>query len=171
VGIPGYDAAWHGVPLTEIMTREYTLEHQELFQEFYQEIMSWMDRKPSRAHYALAEANIPVITENIDMLHQKAGSTRVIELHGNLKEGIVLRGDKIRNWDKARSLVQAAGHLLVVGCSLDMKPAGRLPWLAKENGTQISIINEAADKCVPKWLERYFYKRENAGGIQSENGK
>ncbi len=133
--------------------------------------MSWMDRRPSRAHYALAEVNIPVITENIDMLHQKAGSTKVIELHGNLKEGIVLRGDKIRNWDTARSLVQTAGHLLVVGCSLDMKPAGSLPWLAKANGTQISIINEAADKSVPKWLEQYFYKRDSAGGIQPDNGK
>ncbi|MHA1248111.1 MAG: NAD-dependent protein deacylase [Candidatus Thorarchaeota archaeon] len=47
-----------------------------------------LDAKPNAAHYALAELEkrgklIGVITQNIDNLHQSAGSKRVIELHGN----------------------------------------------------------------------------------------
>ncbi len=117
-------------------------------------MLTWMDKEPTKAHYAIAKAGIPVVTENIDRLHQKAGSETVIELHGNLKQGIALLGDPIRNWEKAKDTVAAADHLLVIGCSLDVKPAGDLPSAAREQGTQVSIINEDADQAVPAWLKR-----------------
>lgn len=58
--------------------------------EMYEKIK---DSKPNRAHYSLArleELNIikAVITQNIDNLHEKAGSKNVIELHGNMKYAI-----------------------------------------------------------------------------------
>ncbi|HOG35314.1 MAG TPA: Sir2 family NAD-dependent protein deacetylase, partial [Petrotogaceae bacterium] len=40
--------------------------------------------QPNPAHIALARFKVPIVTMNIDGLHQKAGSTEVIELHGNL---------------------------------------------------------------------------------------
>jgi NAD-dependent deacetylase len=57
--------------------------------EFFEEIR---DSKPNRAHYILAEMEREgfisgVITQNIDGLHLKAGSEKVYEVHGNLREG------------------------------------------------------------------------------------
>ncbi len=54
------------------------------------------DARPNAAHLALAELESlgllkAVITQNIDGLHQMAGSTRVLELHGHLREAICLR--------------------------------------------------------------------------------
>ncbi len=43
------------------------------------------DVKPNPAHYAIAKLNCPVITQNIDNLHQEAGSREVIEFHGTAK--------------------------------------------------------------------------------------
>ncbi len=45
----------------------------------------WCDAEPNAAHRALAALSVPVITQNIDGLHQKAGSSSVLELHGNLR--------------------------------------------------------------------------------------
>ncbi|AFZ70808.1 NAD-dependent protein deacetylase, SIR2 family [Caldisphaera lagunensis DSM 15908] len=70
---------------------ENPLDTWKLFKDnMYEKIK---DAKPNRAHYSLArleELNIikAVITQNIDNLHQKAGSKKVIELHGNMKFAI-----------------------------------------------------------------------------------
>ncbi len=46
--------------------------------------------QPNLAHYAIAEAGLPIITQNIDGLHQRAGTRPydIIELHGSLRDGI-----------------------------------------------------------------------------------
>ena len=41
------------------------------------------DKKPTKAHKVLADLQIPIVTMNIDGLHQKAGSRFVLEIHGN----------------------------------------------------------------------------------------
>ena len=46
----------------------------------------WLKAKPNAAHLALTQAGAFIITQNIDGLHQAAGSPHVIELHGNLRE-------------------------------------------------------------------------------------
>jgi NAD-dependent deacetylase len=51
----------------------------EIFYDFMQNI------KPNAAHYAIAKLECPVITQNIDNLHQEAGSNNVVEFHGNAK--------------------------------------------------------------------------------------
>lgn len=56
----------------------------------------FLDAKPNPAHHALADLEEmgllkAVITQNIDSLHQKAGSTRVLELHGHLREAICMK--------------------------------------------------------------------------------
>lgn len=48
------------------------------------------DARPNDAHLALAQQGWPVITQNVDRLHTKAGSTQVIELHGALAEVVCL---------------------------------------------------------------------------------
>jgi len=68
---------------------------------YYKRGTMFLDAQPNPAHKALAELEEmgrlqAVITQNIDNLHQKGGSKRVIELHGNAQEAICLRcGDII----------------------------------------------------------------------------
>ncbi|MGQ9626950.1 MAG: SIR2 family NAD-dependent protein deacylase [Anaerolineae bacterium] len=63
-------------------------------------VIAFLEAKPNPAHLALArleEMGIlkAVITQNIDNLHQKAGSGRILELHGHLREATCLRCHKV----------------------------------------------------------------------------
>lgn len=65
------------------------MEHTEEFYEFYRAKMLCLDALPNAAHYKLAQWEkegklSAVITQNIDGLHQKAGSKNVLELHGSV---------------------------------------------------------------------------------------
>ena len=76
-------------PPERILSHTFFLEHTEEFYEFYREKMLCPDAQPNAAHIALAkleEAGVlaAVITQNIDGLHQKAGSKTVLELHGSI---------------------------------------------------------------------------------------
>lgn len=153
-GIPTFDASWRGMPVRDVLTRDFANRYPDLYGAFYQEISQWMDRQPTTAHRALADAGIPIVTQNIDGLHQKAGSEVVLELHGNLRDGVVLFGDDVRHWWDAVELIGSATHLLVIGCSLYARPAGDLPAMAEQNGSRVIYMNEDADRQVPEWIER-----------------
>lgn len=76
-------------PPEQIISHSYYLHKPESFFRFYKENMLHLDAKPNAAHKLLArleEMGIckAVITQNIDGLHQKAGSKNVIELHGSV---------------------------------------------------------------------------------------
>ena len=65
------------------------MKHTEAFYEFYKEKMMILDAKPNAAHRKLAELEqagklTAVVTQNIDGLHQAAGSRCVYELHGSI---------------------------------------------------------------------------------------
>jgi NAD-dependent deacetylase len=90
-GLPTVSFRWRGIPLREIFTREMFLNQPKPFYACYRELLiHWMDAKPNPAHLALARSKMPVITMNIDGLHQEAGSPHVIELHGNVRELVCL---------------------------------------------------------------------------------
>ncbi|MGC8542655.1 MAG: NAD-dependent protein deacetylase [Vulcanisaeta sp.] len=80
----------------EIATIDYFLTHPKDFWLFYRMRMSALFiAKPNRAHMALAELERmgvikAVITQNVDGLHQAAGSKNVIELHGTMKRAVCL---------------------------------------------------------------------------------
>jgi len=62
-------------------------QHPDVFYEFYREHFTLAEVEPSRAHYVLADLEArgyvhAVVTQNIDNLHQKAGSKNVIPVHG-----------------------------------------------------------------------------------------
>ena len=68
---------------------EQVVSHSFFFYEFYKEKMMCLDAQPNAAHRKLAELEeagrlTAVITQNIDGLHQKAGSKKVYELHGSI---------------------------------------------------------------------------------------
>ena len=72
----------------ELLSRTFFKQEREMFYKYYKENMIYREVKPNPAHIALAkleEAGLlkTVITQNIDGLHQAAGSVNVIELHGS----------------------------------------------------------------------------------------
>ena len=73
----------------EMLSGEYLRKHPEKFYRYYRKNMLYPDAKPNGAHRALAKLEqtgklTSVITQNIDGLHQAAGSRNVIELHGSV---------------------------------------------------------------------------------------
>ena len=73
----------------QVVSHSFFKAHPDVFYEFYKEKMMCLEAEPNAAHQKLAqleEAGRPtaVITQNIDGLHQKAGSKKVYELHGSI---------------------------------------------------------------------------------------
>lgn len=77
------------VPPEVILSHTYFEEHPKEFFKFYREKMLYLTASPNRAHKKLAELeaagkDITVVTQNVDGLHQEAGSKKVLELHGSV---------------------------------------------------------------------------------------
>ena len=76
-------------PAETMLSHSFFVRHTEEFFEFYRSCMLYPDAKPNAAHLKLAELEragklSAVVTQNIDGLHQAAGSRYVIELHGSV---------------------------------------------------------------------------------------
>ncbi|WP_461810530.1 NAD-dependent protein deacylase [Faecalimonas sp.] len=76
-------------PPEQVVSHTFFQKKPELFYEFYKSKMMFLDAKPNAAHLKLAEMEkagklSAVITQNIDGLHQLAGSENVLELHGSI---------------------------------------------------------------------------------------
>ena len=94
-GIPDFRSAYglyrekqQGISYEEMLSHDYLVYHTAEFYDFMRRVMLYPDAKPNPAHFALAKLEQDgkldaVITQNIDGLHQMAGSKNVIELHGN----------------------------------------------------------------------------------------
>ncbi len=76
-------------PPEEILSHSFFVRNPDAFYQFYQDKMLALDKKPNAAHRKLAELEqagklLAVVTQNIDGLHQAAGSKKVYELHGSV---------------------------------------------------------------------------------------
>ena len=76
-------------PPEEILSHHFFLEEPEEFYRFYRDKIIHLEAEPNDTHRFIAEAeekkkSLGVITQNIDGLHQKAGSEKVYELHGSI---------------------------------------------------------------------------------------
>lgn len=97
-GLPDFRSdggLWTGVDPMEVASLTAFRRHPEVFYRFYRTRLAQLgDAQPNPAHFALAALEMyrlaAVITQNVDGLHQAAGSSRVIELHGNLREAACL---------------------------------------------------------------------------------
>ncbi len=94
-GIPDFRSAdglynrRYTLPAETILSHEYFVEETEAFYDFYRDQMLMPGARPNAAHIALAQWEKEgklgaVITQNIDGLHQQAGSRTVWELHGSV---------------------------------------------------------------------------------------
>lgn len=83
-----YNQEWDYAP-EEILSKTFFFENTPEFYRFYRKKMLVTGIKPNAAHLKLAELEragklTAVVTQNIDGLHQAAGSTNVLELHGSV---------------------------------------------------------------------------------------
>lgn len=83
-------------PPEEILSRTFFFDKTEEFYKFYRDKMNSLKFEPNITHYKLAELEqkgklSAVITQNIDGLHQKAGSKKVYELHGSVLRNYCLK--------------------------------------------------------------------------------
>lgn len=94
-GIPDFrsvDGLYHqkyAYPPETILSHTFFERHTEEFFDFYRDKMLYLDAQPNAAHRMLAELEArgkcrAVVTQNIDGLHQRAGSKHVFELHGSV---------------------------------------------------------------------------------------
>ena len=88
----------------QIVSHSFFMQHTEEFYDFYKEKMMFLDAKPNKAHLKLAELEAAgkltaVITQNIDGLHQAAGSKNVLELHGSVYRNHCMRCGKFYDFD------------------------------------------------------------------------
>ena len=132
--------------------------------------------EPNAGHRALAQLERnglvqAVVTQNIDGLHQRAGSREVIEVHGSIrtaeclecggttpldapaprcprcgaimKPGVVMFGELLPagEMERAVALAQEAGLLLVVGSTLEVYPVAGLPQETLSAGGALAIVN------------------------------
>lgn len=79
----------YAYPPETILSHTFYVRNPEEFYRFYRNKMLYLDAEPNAAHKKLAELEaqgklLAVITQNIDGLHQKAGSKNVLELHGSV---------------------------------------------------------------------------------------
>lgn len=101
-GIPDFRSA-HGIyagaegrSYEEMLSHRYFMSHMDAFWAFYKQVMLYPDAQPNAAHRALARLEkqgklSAIVTQNIDGLHQAAGSRNVFELHGTVHVNSCMR--------------------------------------------------------------------------------
>ena len=80
---------WENYDINDVCTAEAIKRNPELVHNFYNELRTkYKDAKPNEAHKLLYELekdyDVEIITQNVDNLHEQAGSTKVLHLHGEI---------------------------------------------------------------------------------------
>lgn len=128
-GIPDFRSAdglysqKYKYPPEQIVSHTFYVHNTEEFYRFYKDRMIFPDAKPNAAHLKLAELEAAgklsaVITQNIDGLHQAAGSKNVIELHGSVHRNYCMRCGKFY----PLSVVTESGGIPLCECGGRIKP-------------------------------------------------
>lgn len=103
-GIPTFrgaiDGLWENHKVEEVATAKAIKEHPEVVYKFINELRNkYKDCKPNSAHKAIADLekdyDVTVVTQNIDNLHEQAGSSKVIHLHGDLSKVRAVYDDNV----------------------------------------------------------------------------
>jgi len=119
----------------QMLSHTFFMKYTEDFFDYYKNKLIYKDAEPNNAHLALAKLEQmgklkAIITQNIDGLHQKAGSKEVLELHGSVYRNYCLKCNKaftldyvlgapgVPKCDKCGGLVRP--DVVLYGESLDM---------------------------------------------------
>ena len=112
-----------------MLSHDFFETHTAEFYEFYRTKMIALGAKPNQAHLKLAELEragklMAVVTQNIDGLHQAAGSKNVLELHGSVHRNICQRCGHVYSaeWIMAREHEDERGVPICPECGGPIKP-------------------------------------------------
>lgn len=137
------DGLWEGYNIEDVATPEAWDKNPDLVQGFYNERRkSVLAAEPNAAHYALARLEekyeVTIITQNIDDLHERAGSANVIHLHG-----IITRS---QSSIKANLTYPIDGWGIKMGeiCELGSQLRAHVVWF----GEAVPMIERAAEICL-----------------------
>ena len=147
-GIPDFrsqDGLYHqqyDYPPEQILSHTFFVRKPEEFFRFYRNKMLAPDARPNRAHLALAELERAgrlkaVITQNIDGLHQAAGSREVLELHGSVLRNHCMRCGKFYGMD---AILNSSG-VPKCSCGGVIKP----DVVLYEEGLDMDTLNRAVN--------------------------
>ena len=147
-GIPDFrsqDGLYHqqyDYPPEQILSHTFFFRFPEEFFRFYRNKMLAPDARPNRAHLALAELERAgrlkaVITQNIDGLHQAAGSREVLELHGSVLRNHCMRCGKFYGMD---AILNSSG-VPKCSCGGVIKP----DVVLYEEGLDMDTLNRAVN--------------------------
>ena len=153
-GIPDFrsvDGLYHEqykYPPETILSHTFYRRHTDEFFDFYKKKMICPEAKPNKAHFKLAELEQAgklkaVVTQNIDGLHQLAGSKTVLELHGSVKRNYCERCKKFYDDE---FVLQSVG-LPTCTCGGPVKP-------------DVVLYEEGLDPDTMKQVASYISKAE-----------
>lgn len=135
------DGLWEGYNIEDVATPEAWARNPAMVQQFYNERRkSVLEASPNAAHFALARLEekyeVTIITQNIDDLHERAGSTNVVHLHGiitrsqsslNPRLTYPIDGWEIKMGEKCKLGSQLRAHVVWFGEAVPMiEPAARI---------------------------------------------
>jgi NAD-dependent deacetylase len=133
------DGLWEGYNVYDVATPEAWRKNPTMVQEFYNlRRKGMLEASPNAAHYGIAELekyfDVTVITQNIDNLHERAGSTKVLHLHGEIT--------KARSTLNPHLIYDIEGDTLLMGqtCELGSQLRPHIVWF----GEQVPEIENAA---------------------------
>ncbi|TXD85279.1 NAD-dependent deacylase [Subsaximicrobium wynnwilliamsii] len=136
------DGLWEGHDVMEVATPEGFAKNPELVLDFYnQRRKQLLEVLPNPAHYELAKLEddfkVSIITQNVDDLHERAGSSHVTHLHGELLKARSSRDENdVKIWKKNIAI----GDLCAKGSQ--MRP--HVVWF----GEAVPMIDVAIDICM-----------------------
>lgn len=114
----------YSFPPEEILSHSFFVHHTEEFYRFYRNKMNALTYLPNKAHQKLALLEkagklSSIITQNIDGLHQKAGSQKVLELHGSIDRNHCMKCHKSY---PAEEVFYSKGAIPTCTCGGTIKP-------------------------------------------------
>lgn len=136
------DGLWEGHDVMAVASPEGFAKNPELVLEFYnQRRRQLLEVKPNAAHIDLAnlenEFKVSIITQNVDDLHERAGSSRVIHLHGELlKARNIVDEQSVMEWNTDIHL----GDI----CSKGYQLRPHIVWF----GEAVPMIDKAVEICM-----------------------
>lgn len=123
-GLPLIEQSVADVSLRDFFRPDLLIRRPKQYYDIYRSVLlQWRSAAPNRAHVALANFGVWVITQNIDGLHRDAGTGHLIELHGNLRELRCPKCDTKYNsalvWRESVPFCPGCSHVLYPGVTLE----------------------------------------------------
>jgi NAD-dependent deacetylase len=155
--------------IRDCLTRSYAQRHPEKYRAVMRDfVASVSGKEPNDAHIALAEYDIPVLTMNVDTLHEQAGTKTIVKMHGRLPTAEelpycdklyntpVLYEDPAPAYQEAYEMLDYMTHgdvLLVIGASHYTTVSTMMRTCAMMRGATVVEIQDSASTKVREYLE------------------